>query len=48
MKPSLQLKIAALLGYVLLCTMLVTGQRDDGSADEAGARAGVGLDAGLP
>lgn len=48
MKPSLQLKIAALLGYVLLCTMLVTGQRDDASADEAAAFGSVGLNAGFP
>jgi hypothetical protein len=34
MKPSLQLKIAALLGYVLLCTFLLTAQPDDAPADD--------------
>jgi hypothetical protein len=36
MKPSLQLKIAALLGYVLLCTFLLTAQPDDAPADDDG------------
>lgn len=35
MKPSLQLKIAVLLGYVLLCVMLLIGQTDEAPADDA-------------
>jgi hypothetical protein len=39
MKPKLQLKIAIVLGYVALCTMLVlSGQQGDAPGQEGQAR----------
>ncbi|MDB5754077.1 MAG: hypothetical protein JWP34_3650 [Massilia sp.] len=42
MKPSLHLKVIAVLGYVVLCTMLVLGgHQSDGPAREGMAPAAL-------